>query len=124
MPDWEDTQAGLRACLVSLFQYTPPSALIIGDAPLLLPVHQFLASRGIRVPDQVSLFCFDPDPAFPWCDPGFSHVYWDYRPVVRRVLRWVDNVAHGKEDRRQTFTLGKYIEGGTIGPAQGVGSRV
>lgn len=32
------------------------------------------------------------------------------------VLRWVDHVDHGKEDRRQSFTNAEFIEGGTIGP--------
>lgn len=91
----------------------PPSALIIGDAPLFLPVHQFLARRGIRVPEQVSLFSLDPDPAYAWCVPVISHVRWDYRPVVRRVLRWVDNVAHGRVDKRQTLFDAEFVEGGT-----------
>jgi DNA-binding LacI/PurR family transcriptional regulator len=116
LPDWDDTQAGLHACLNSLFRHTPPSALIIGDGALMFPVHQFLASRGIRVPAQVSLFSLDPDPAFPWCDPVISHIDWDYRPVVRRVLRWVDNVAHGREDLSQRLYEATYVEGGTIGP--------
>ena len=30
-----------------------------------------------------------------------------------------DNVARGKEDRRQTFTKAKFVEGGSIGPAKG-----
>jgi hypothetical protein len=38
--------------------------------------------------------------------------------VVRRVVRWADNVARGKEDRRQTLTKMEFIEGGTIGPVQ------
>ena len=114
LPDWEETSSGFLACLESLFRHTPPSALIIGDVPLFLPVHQFLARRQIRVPEQVSLFCLDPDPAYAWCHPVISHVHWDYRPVVRRVLGWADNVAHGKEDRRQTLYEAKFVEGGTI----------
>ena len=39
-----------------------------------------------------------------------------YRPVVRRVVRWVNNVARGKNDRRQTLTKAEFVEGGAIGP--------
>lgn len=118
MPDWEETPAGFQSCLDALFRHTPLSALIIGDAPLFLPVQQFLARRSIRVPEQVSLFCLDPGPAYAWCNPMISHVQWDYRPVVRRVLRWADNVAHGREDKPQALYEGEFFEGGTIGPVE------
>jgi DNA-binding LacI/PurR family transcriptional regulator/DNA-binding transcriptional regulator YhcF (GntR family) len=116
LPDWDETPAGFHTCLVALFRHTPPTALIIGDVPLFLPVQQFLARRGLRVPEQVSLFCLDPDPAYAWCNPVVSHVQWDYRPVVRRVLRWAENVAHGQDDRRQALFEAEFFEGGTIGP--------
>jgi DNA-binding LacI/PurR family transcriptional regulator/DNA-binding transcriptional regulator YhcF (GntR family) len=114
LPDWNETPAGFLKCLDSLFRHTPPSALIIGDAPLFIPVQQFLARRGILVPDQVSILTVDSDPGFAWCDPVVSHIRWDYRPVVRRVLRWADNVANGKDDRRQTLFEAKLVEGGTM----------
>lgn len=117
LPDWEETPAGFLKCLDSLFRHTPPSALIIGDTPLFIPVQQFLARRGILVPDQVSLLSVDSEPGFEWCDPVVSHIRWDYRPVVRRVLGWAENVAHGKDDRRQALFLAKLIEGGTMGSA-------
>ncbi len=118
LPDWENTSDALQACLNSLFLHTPPTALIIGDGLLFVPVQQFLARHGIRVPGQVSLFCLDHDPAYMWCDPVISHIRWDYRPVVRRVLRWVDHVALGQEDRGQALFEAEFVEGGTIGPAK------
>jgi hypothetical protein len=51
-------------------------------------------------------------------DSGLD-IRWDYRPVVRRVVRWAANVSHGKDDRRQTLTKAEFVEGGTIGPAKG-----
>jgi DNA-binding LacI/PurR family transcriptional regulator len=117
LPDWEDKPSAFLACLESLFRHSPPSALIIGDAPLFIPVQQFLARRGIKVPEQVSLISVDPDPAFAWCVPVISHIHWDYRPVVRRVLRWAENAAQGREDLRQTLFEGELVEGGTMAPA-------
>ena len=117
LPDWDDHPAGFQACLDSLFQHTPPSALIIEDTALFLATHQYLARHGIMIPEQVSLLCADPDPAYTWCQPTIAHLTWDYRPVVKRALRWADNVARGREDRRQTFIKAEFVEGGTIGPA-------
>ena len=46
---------GLQKLLGSLFRLTPPTAMIIDEAPLFAATQQFLASQGLRVPQQVSL---------------------------------------------------------------------
>jgi DNA-binding LacI/PurR family transcriptional regulator/DNA-binding transcriptional regulator YhcF (GntR family) len=117
LPDWDDSPEGLQAILHSLFQLTPPTALILGNPALFAPVQQFLARRGLRVPEEVSLIAADDQPELAWCDPPVSHIAWDARPVVRRIVRWAGNVSRGKRDLRQTLTLATFVEGGTIGPA-------
>jgi hypothetical protein len=37
---------------------------------------------------------------------------------VRRIVRWANNVARGKDDRRKTSSLAQFVEGGTIGTAK------
>ncbi|MEY3896432.1 MAG: hypothetical protein RLZZ214_1952 [Verrucomicrobiota bacterium] len=119
LPDWEDDMEGFQALLTELFRITPPTALIIQEAFLFSAAHHFLARRGLRVPENVSLVCSDADSSFVWCAPPVSHIRWDSAPVVRRVVRWAENVARGKEDLRQTLTQAEFVEGGTIGPAKG-----
>lgn len=119
LPDWEETIQGFHARLAELFRHTPPTALIIDEAPFLVAALQFLGGRGLRVPGDVSLVCTDADPAFDWCQPPISHIRWDSRPVVRRIVSWVANVSHGKPDQRQTLTPAEFVPGGTIGPAKG-----
>ncbi|MDG1072268.1 MAG: hypothetical protein P8P32_11695 [Akkermansiaceae bacterium] len=63
------------------------------------------------------MVCSEPDPTFAWCLPTIAHFNWDYRPVVRRVVRWAKNISHGKEDTRQTRIDAEFVEGGTIGKA-------
>jgi len=116
LPDWEDTAEGLQRVLDQLFRITPPTALLIDEAFLYHATKDHLARRGILAPEHVSLVCTDPDPTFAWCRPTVAHIRWDPGPVLRRILRWADNVARGKDDRRQTFTKAEFIEGGTIGP--------
>ena len=116
LPDWDDTPGGFHRLLDELFRVTPPTALILEEPFLFHAAKDHLARHGILAPAQVSLICSDPDPTFAWCRPTIAHFNWDYRPVVRRVVRWADNVARGKEDRRQTLTKIEFIEGGTIGP--------
>ena len=115
LPDWEENKEGFEHILDSLFGHTPPTALILDEPFLYHAAVHFLMKRGLRVPEDVSLICTDADPGFAWCNPSISHIRWDYRPVVRRIVRWADNVAHGKEDRRQTRTKAEFVEGGTVG---------
>jgi DNA-binding LacI/PurR family transcriptional regulator len=114
LPDWDDTDEGFQQCLAQLFRVTPPTALIVDEAPYFIAAMQFLLSRGIRVPGDVSLVCTDDDPAFAHCSPPVACITWDTRPVVRRILQWADYVGRGKSDRRQTTTPAKFVPGGTV----------
>ena len=116
-PTWGNSGRDLQRCLDSLFATTPPTALYIDEAPVFVAVRDHLARRGIFAPEHVSLICADPSPCFEWCRPTVAHIRWDSAPVVRHILRWVANIAHGKEDRRQIYTKAEFVEGGTIKPA-------
>jgi DNA-binding LacI/PurR family transcriptional regulator len=118
LPDWEETVDGFHRCLEELFRLTPPTALIVDEAPHFTGAAQFCARHGIRVPEDVSLICCDSDPHFAWCKPTVTHIGWDSRPVVRRIVRWAANVSRGIDDRRQSHTAAEFVEGGTIGPAK------
>ncbi len=119
LPDWEENTEGFHELLGSLFRVTPPTALIVDEAPQFVATLQFLARRGIPVPGKVSLICTDPDPTFAWCKPTIAHIRWDSGPLVRRIVRWAANVSRGRTDVRQTFVPAEFVAGGTIGPVPG-----
>lgn len=123
LPDWEDSPEGLHRCLHSLFRHTPPTAIIIDDVPLFLAVERHLAHLGFLAPRHVSLICLDPSPVFTWFRPTVAHIHWDSRLLVRRVIGWTHHVARGKDDRRQSFTPTKFVDGGTIGLTPGTGGK-
>ena len=118
LPDWEEDRAGYQAILSSLFGLTPPTALLTDEAFPFIAAQQFLARRGLRVPEDVSLICTDNDPTFVWCEPTIAHIRWDYLPAVRRIGHWAANVSHGKKDLRQTSTKAEFVDGGTVGSAR------
>jgi len=118
LPDWEETVEGFHQGLRSIFQITPPTALIVDESQFFLAAMQFCANRGLRVPEDISLISTDDDPHFAWFSPLVSHIRWERKPVMRRIERWAANVSRGKEDRRQTLTKATFIEGGTIGAAR------
>ncbi len=117
LPAWEDTADGFHELLDSLFRLTPPTALVVEEMPHLFAVQQFCAERGIRVPRDLSLVCLNPSPDLFYCKPAVTHFWWDRESLVKRIVRWVDNVASGKNDRHHTITKVELVEGGTIGPA-------
>jgi len=116
LPDWNDTKEGLYRLLDSLLRHTPPTALIIDEVPLYLAVELHLARLGILAPERVSLLSLDPSPVFRWRRPSVAHINWNSEPIINQIVRWVDKVARGRDDRRQTFTMAEFVEGGTFGP--------
>ncbi len=118
LPDWEDTREGFQRGLDSLFQHTPPTALMISETVLFAAAQQYLANRGIVAPNQISMICDDPDPSCAWCEPAISHMRWDSGPLLRGIVHWANQVARGKRPNGKTFSEAEFIEGGTIGPAR------
>jgi DNA-binding LacI/PurR family transcriptional regulator len=115
LPDWEVGPDGLLRLLDSLFEVTPPTALLIDEAYLFHAVKHHLSRVGLRIPEDVSLVCTDPDRTFEWCRPKIAHIRWDSGPVVKRIVRWAENVSRGKTDTRQTMIAAEFVRGGTIG---------
>lgn len=117
LPDWEETRGGMRSLLESLFRHTPPTALLIQGPELVTAVMMYCLHLGIKVPQQLSLVSMDPDRTFAWCSPSISHIGFDNRPLIRRIVRWANTVARGKEDRQMMTSKAEFIVGGTTGPA-------
>ncbi len=117
IPDWKDNPEGLAKVIDSLFQHTPPTAMIIGDALLFHAVQVHLAHMGIHAPKHISLFCNDFEQSFLWVRPEIAHAQWDYRPSIRRIIQWARNVSSGRPDKKKTVTKAVLYEGGTLGPA-------
>lgn len=117
LPAWEESVDGFHACLASLFQVTPPTALVFDEPTHFFAAQQLLMVRGLRVPQDISMVCTDDDPHFGWFQPSVAHIHWNSNLVVPPVVRWAADLARGKDNRRQTFIKAELVEGGTMGPA-------
>lgn len=118
LPIWEPSNSGLQRCLDELFQHTPPTALIVDEAKHLIATYSYLCRNRIRVPEDLSLICADPDPSFTWCTPQISHMQWSKINLVNRVVRWTVQVANGRVDKKQILINAKLVKGSSIGPAK------
>ena len=117
LPNWEESPEGLQRILDSLFQTTPPTALLVDEAHLFHAVKHHLAAKGFRIPEDVSLICTDPHDTFAWCRPSIAHIHWNNAPLVRRVVDWANHITRGTHDLQQTNVPAEYVDGGTVGPA-------
>ena len=50
VPQWQDSPEGFHRFLKSMFQSSPPTALIVEEVAHLIAILQFCGQRGIRVP--------------------------------------------------------------------------
>ncbi|MEI6536021.1 MAG: substrate-binding domain-containing protein, partial [Verrucomicrobiaceae bacterium] len=116
IPDWEESAEGFQECLEELFKFTPPTALFLDEALFFSATLYFLTARNLRVPQDVSLICNEPDPTQAWCVRSVAHIYPDYDQVPRHFMNWLDKVAMGRNEVTQTVIEAKYASGGTVGP--------
>lgn len=124
LPEWEETPEGLLSSLDRLQGVTPPTALIFDEGFVFAAAQQHLAQQGILAPRDVSLVCCDPPPsALGWIRPSVAHIRWDHRPLVRRIVQWVSNMAEGRKDIRQLGIRAEFVEGGTVGECLAAGKN-
>ncbi len=116
IPDWEHTPEGLNTVLKALFYATRPTALLVMEPECIGPVLVFLAERGLRVPDHVSVVSILPDPMQAFYRPALAHFQWPVQPHVKRVIEWVNALARGKADRKAKTTEPSFVPAESIGP--------
>ncbi|PXA03438.1 hypothetical protein DDZ13_12145 [Coraliomargarita sinensis] len=110
LPVWDSTPEGLHQCLVALFKENPPTAILVDDWQLSYAVQNFLSRHKGDDYRRVVCICTDYHPCFKWCRPEVSYFYWKPAAVMRRVVRWANNVARGRRDFRQSPVKAKFVE--------------
>lgn len=118
---WANSIDDFYKVLDAIFAHTPPTALFLDAVSLFHAARDHLARKGIQAPRDVSLICNDPDESFKWMQPSVAHIDWSFEPLTRRVVRWLDNVAAGRDDRRKSLIKAQFVDGETVGkaPAEG-----
>lgn len=121
LPEWDESAEDLQRVLDASLHITPPTAFLVDESYLFHAAKYHLSARGIRIPQDVSMICTDPDRTFAWCRPSIAHIRWDSRPLLRHILRWVDQVKQGKDERKQIHIPAEFIMGGTV---EGVNAEI
>jgi DNA-binding LacI/PurR family transcriptional regulator len=95
-----------------------PTALVLTSAPQVLTCYSWLASRGIRVPADVSLVCIPNDSWFTDFHPPLCYYQSEPKVLARLISeRVLELVADGRILRKSIRVEREYVRGATIGPA-------
>jgi DNA-binding LacI/PurR family transcriptional regulator len=117
-PDWDETPEGLQAKLESLFRVTPPTAVFATSPVWIAGVLSFLARKGLRVPEDVSVICGHDAGSFHWNRPRIAHYEHGDKRFARRIVQWVDNISRCHKDTKFNLIPVRLIERESIGPVQ------
>jgi DNA-binding LacI/PurR family transcriptional regulator len=118
LPVWKSTPEGLMDVLEQEFRYTRPTAIITTYGKWMAGVLSFLARKGLKFPEDVSLFSMSDDDWFPWVEPKISCLRGDDILLLKRVVRWLEALSRGKSDRDCIMYPLEWDMGNSIGPAR------
>jgi DNA-binding LacI/PurR family transcriptional regulator len=101
--------------LESAFANYPPTALVLFDWKELVTAYCFLASKSLRVPEDVSLILLSDQLEAEWFHPKLTRFRFPVRRLIRTMARWLED---GDSTAEQISLPADHIEGATIGPVR------
>jgi DNA-binding LacI/PurR family transcriptional regulator len=115
------TPAAVARALDAFFSLKErPTALVLTRAAQLLTCYSWLASRGIRVPADLSIVSLPNDSWFSEFHPPVCYYQPDARSMSRLIAqRVLELVATGQVTRKSVLVPMDYVPGATIGPVPG-----
>ncbi len=118
LPDWPKTAEGLESLLESLFQTTPPTALLILEPAWTVATLAFLLRRGLRVPEDVSIIAMLDDPVLKLWRPPLAHFRWSTTHHIHHALKWLQSLVDRSEPPGLKNFPVTFVPGGTVGLAR------
>lgn len=114
----EVNSASIEKCLERIFQSNHPqrpTALVISNAYAYLTTFSFLASRGLRVPQDISLISRDDDPFLDYLKPTPARYLTQPDAYGRKLASLVlDLGVHRRADTRKLLLLPEYFPGHSL----------
>jgi LacI family transcriptional regulator len=100
-----EPETGAAACRKLLDLTEPPSAIFVANHEATLGVLRVIAERGLSIPDDLSLLCYEHSPWFEWHRPAISIVDNGARDLanlaVDRLLHRMDAKGNGNDGVRE-----------------------
>lgn len=100
-----EPETGAASCRKLFALSTPPSAIFVANHEATLGALQVIAERGLSIPDDLSLLCYEDMPWFAWHRPAISIIDNGARDLanlaVDRLLHRIDAKGDGADGVRE-----------------------
>jgi LacI family transcriptional regulator len=100
-----EPETGAASCRKLLALSAPPSAIFVANHEATLGALQVIAERGLSIPDDLSLLCYEDMPWFAWHRPAISIVDNGARDLanlaVDRLLHRIEAKGNGADGVRE-----------------------
>lgn len=116
LPEFSSDPHGIELALKEMFRVTPPTALIVGMHSYHLTVLSFLRQNKLRVPEDVSIIAAYMDAKLDWMVPRQAHFHLQMDKIVRRIVKWIEDVMGGKRPDGCAIYDAAYFSGPSVGP--------
>ncbi len=93
------------------FAGNPPTALVFLDWKELISAQGFLARRGLRIPEDVSVVLLNDAVSADWFHPLPCRYRFPIRRIASMIVHWLE---HGAGDLEGNVLSGEFIAGGSI----------
>lgn len=112
----DGTARSVAAKLDNLFNSDhAPTALFVAKPQHVFIVLMYLLTRGIRVPDHVSLIARDQDHTFESVSPAIAHYTFDVHTYVRRLSRLMLQMVNQRYlPPSRSLIFPRFFAGGTV----------
>jgi len=116
LPEFPSDPHGMEIALKEMFRVTPPTALIVGMHSYHLTLLSFLRQNNLRVPEDVSIIAGYMDAKLDWMIPRQAHFHLQMEKIVRRIVKWIEDVMGGKRPDGCAIYDAAYFSGPSVGP--------
>jgi DNA-binding LacI/PurR family transcriptional regulator len=116
LPEFSSDPHGIEVALKEMFRVTPPTALIVGMHSYHLTVLSFLRQNNLRVPEDVSIVAGYMDAKLDWMFPRQAHFHLQMDKIIRRIVKWIEDVIRGKRPDGCAIYDAAYFSGPSVGP--------
>ncbi len=115
----DGTVEGAYRSLDRLFRLaTAPTALLVAQSTSYLTTISFLAERGIRVPNDISLICREDETFLAYLKPSPTRYAGNPKTYAKRLLLQLQLVLAGETGAHSIHRIEpKFIPGNSLGPA-------
>lgn len=110
----DDTPQSFQDCLESLFQLTPPTAIITAEPQFLPAIYSHCYRRGVLIPEQLSLITMQNASNQQWFVPQPAYFEAALESFLNPICNWIEN--YPKLPCASRFVEPDFMVEGSVGP--------